>query len=442
MPISNIFLSISALAFAALIAGCSGGGSSSSSGDTSTGGGTSPLLLASVVYDDNKTETPGDDRLDIYFSMPVDATSLPADISSAFEITGAGVISADSLYSYSGGWPYRLRIELGALSTAFEPGSTAIALAQEVIADENFEYPAAYSVKTVTASRTLLKTAQTISYTAGDDGDYQSGRAHSYERNATTGIVSDLSRGLQWLDVNTTADMSWSDAITHCTGETAGNLFEWRLPSIEELTQLSEKNTTSPAVDGIFENIAIGSYVYYWSDTPVDFDSSRAWAYSYDISGYDGEVLKTGAEKVLCVHGTRTSSGEFVRNDINATVLDTTAGLLWQDNIASGETSWADAITYCESSLNGYGGFFDWRLPNYNELSLLAERTLTKPAISDAFNSNNIHADTAEDIYWSSTTKPDTTSMAFGVTFSSGDGVVNFKTDTATHYVRCVRNIE
>ena len=438
MPTGWMRLSLYMITFVTFMSGCSGSGGGSSSGDSNTTGGTSPLLLTSVVYDDNKTAATGDDRLDIYFNMPIDETSLPADISSAFEITGAGAISADSLYSYSGGWTHRLRIAMGNLSTAFEAGVSEIALAQEVIADENFEYPASYAAATVVAPRIVLKTAQTLSYAAGDDGDYQAGTAHNYERNATTGIVTDLSRGLHWLDVNTIADATWTAAAAYCEGETAGNLFDWRLPGIEELAQLSEKNTSAPAIDGIFQNIAVGTGVFYWSDMPLVFNTSIAWSYSFDIFGYDSaEEPKTATQKVLCVEGAKSPDGEFIRNDLNGTVLDTTTGLLWQDNLSSAERSWSSAVSYCEGL--DLSGFNDWRMPNYNELYLLAERSTSNPAIDGAFETNYIHSDAA-DIYWSSTSESATTTTAFGISFNSGDAVRNFKTDATTHYVRCVRN--
>ena len=55
---------------------------------------------------------------------------------------------------------------------------------------------------TTTGSRAVkvLKTGQTTSYAANDDGTYQKGVARSYTRNGASGIVTDNVTGLQWQD--------------------------------------------------------------------------------------------------------------------------------------------------------------------------------------------------------------------------------------------------
>lgn len=136
----------------------------------------------------------------------------------------------------------------------------------------------------------------------------------------------------------------------------------------------------------------------------------------------------------LIMIGISFLQAEFIRTDINATagvVLDTTTNLMWQDdNEAKSITqTWSNAISYCENKT--LGGYDDWRLANFNELYMLADRSQYQPALSSVFqNLDNV-------TYWTSTTYAGDTSYAWGVYFYDGDDGWHDKTDT--FYVRCVR---
>jgi len=105
---------------------------------------------------------------------------------------------------------------------------------------------------------------------------------------------------------------------------------------------------------------------------------------------------------------------------------------MWQDDQVGSTTNWSSAITTCsELSLGGYD---DWRLPNYNEIFALVERTSTSPALSSEFSFF------ANAKYWASTTDAADTSKAWSVDFASG---VDSTDDKASElYVRCVRGGE
>ncbi len=138
---------------------------------------------------------------------------------------------------------------------------------------------------------------------------------------------------------------------------------------------------------------------------------------------------------VLLLVSALFAQDRFIRDDTNGTVIDTKTNLMWQDNSDNNtsklvSSGWKSALDYCENlTLAGYS---DWRLPNYNELESLVDRSRLKPAISPIFK----YVDTTS-YYWTSTMYDD--SNAWFVRFSDGKGA----TGTATFdgaYVRCVRD--
>ena len=118
---------------------------------------------------------------------------------------------------------------------------------------------------------------------------------------------------------------------------------------------------------------------------------------------------------------------DYIRNDTKEVVLDTTTNLMWQDD-TSPAMNWTGAIGYCEALT--LGGFSDWRLPNFNELYMIADRTTHSPAISPVFT-NVVSSN-----YWSSTTYAASTINAWFVDFLNGNDAAFRKTNI--YYVRCV----
>ena len=126
-------------------------------------------------------------------------------------------------------------------------------------------------------------------------------------------------------------------------------------------------------------------------------------------------------------------TARYTRSDAGI-VTDTQTGLQWQDDYSdNGDTvksaGWTDAVAYCESL--SLGGHDDWRLPNFNELYFLADRSRVSPAIDPVFQH------TRSNHYWSSTSLDGAEDDAWSVFFYDGygdNGVKGF-----SYYVRCVR---
>ena len=114
-------------------------------------------------------------------------------------------------------------------------------------------------------------------------------------------------------------------------------------------------------------------------------------------------------------------------------VTDNKTTLQWQDDnngtVGTG-MAWETAITHCEALT--LGGYDDWRLPNFNELYYIADRSRANPAIDPVF------ANRAYEYYWSSTSMVSNESSAWVVHFGGGYSNVDVPKSTV-HFVRCVR---
>ena len=121
----------------------------------------------------------------------------------------------------------------------------------------------------------------------------------------------------------------------------------------------------------------------------------------------------------------------FSRDDTTQIVTDSKTGLQWQDNEEANTVTktWIEAINYCENLT--LGSHDDWRLPNFNELDSLADKSKSNPAISLVFQN------VVSDYCWSSTTVVSDEDYAWGVDFDRGNDFWDDKSNS--HYVRCVR---
>ena len=123
---------------------------------------------------------------------------------------------------------------------------------------------------------------------------------------------------------------------------------------------------------------------------------------------------------------------DFSRDDSTQIVTDNNTSLQWQDddNASSLTLNWKDAIEFCEAL--ELGGYSNWRLPNFNELYFLADRSKRNPAIDSTFEN------VVSNRYWSSTTVVGSEYCAWSVGLYSGRDYWNNK--SYSYYVRCVRD--
>jgi len=124
------------------------------------------------------------------------------------------------------------------------------------------------------------------------------------------------------------------------------------------------------------------------------------------------------------------AQADFTRAD--QMVTDSSTALVWQDDAEAKTTekTWTDAIDYCEALI--LNGHTDWRLPNFNELYFITDKSKSDPAMDSTFQN------VVSDIYWSSTTVVGSTTNAWGVLFFLGNDLAPNK--TSERFVRCVRD--
>ncbi len=120
----------------------------------------------------------------------------------------------------------------------------------------------------------------------------------NFVRDNTTKIVTDQITTLQWQDDNNTmSTLSWIDAINYCETLTLGGYTSWRLPNINELYFLADRNRSNPAIDSIFQNTVSD---IYWSST-TNFSNKSEAAHVNFLDGNNDWSPKTFQYKVRCV---------------------------------------------------------------------------------------------------------------------------------------------
>jgi hypothetical protein len=130
-----------------------------------------------------------------------------------------------------------------------------------------------------------------------------------------------------------------------------------------------------------------------------------------------------------------------------ATFTDPVTGLMWQDEKYPVEKkNWNYAVAYCEDI--DYAGFYDWRLPSYNELFSIVDYRKHEPAIkkglknmpSNKFRPSGIGGLSKENkTYWSSSSDITLAKNAWFVNFDYGFTGTSDK-QKAEYYIRCVRD--
>jgi len=150
---------------------------------------------------------------------------------------------------------------------------------------------------------TVKQTGVTKVYHSFDDGSYQGGVKASYSRNDTDNIVIDNITNLMWQDTTEVADgsivLSVQGAVNYCQNLTLGGFSDWRLPNIEELLNIVDRDNFQPAIDKTYF-INTPDAQFYWSDTPTALRVDQTWTL-YTEAGTDHYRKSTELHYVRCV---------------------------------------------------------------------------------------------------------------------------------------------
>jgi len=124
------------------------------------------------------------------------------------------------------------------------------------------------------------------------------------------------------------------------------------------------------------------------------------------------------------------AQADFTRDSNTQIVTDNSTGLQWADD-ANVVKTWTEAIGYCESLT--IGTYDDWRLPNFNELYYIVDRSKSYVDRNSAFKN------VVQDIYWSSSTTVSMKERAWIVHFDIYGGGDTWSSKTSATNVLCVR---
>lgn len=175
-------------------------------------------------------------------------------------------------------------------------------------------------------------------------------------------------------------------------------------------------------------------------------------------------VLKTGQTACYTAGGAVTAcAGTGQDGEIQAgvprsftdngdgTVTDNVTGLMWEKLSDDGsihdkdtQYNWTNAIAGKIATLNStaFGGYTDWRLPNYYELQTLIHLGDSAPAVYPEFNTGCVAgcatcSCTRLNAYWSSSTFDQARGSGWEINFDDGTSFINPKGNGS--YVRAVR---
>ena len=240
----------------------------------------------------------------------------------------------------------------------------------------------------------------------------------------------------------TATTYTWDQAVA-LTATFSGKS-DWRLPRIDELVTLVERNAVSPAINtAVFPNTPAS---LFWSASASAGSSAYAWNVDFG-NGYDDPGYRASTFSVRLVRGGQslgslglyTPSADFTDNG-NGTITHQKTSLTWK-RCAEGQTwtgatcsgtasatAWANAVAMTQT----YAGATDWRLPTQNELLTFVEWSATNPAINTA-----IFPNTPASYFWSASAYAGSSDYAWSVPFYFGYGFTGSKTNPFS--VRLVR---
>jgi len=120
----------------------------------------------------------------------------------------------------------------------------------------------------------------------------------------TADIVKDSYSNLEWQDDTIGSVNSWQGAIDSCENLTLETHTDWRLPNVNELRSIVDRNVANPAIISVFTSTISDNY---WSSTTSTSASTKAWFVSFSTGILISEPKSTTAY-VRCVRVGESSS--------------------------------------------------------------------------------------------------------------------------------------
>lgn len=117
-------------------------------------------------------------------------------------------------------------------------------------------------------------------------------------RDSSLEIVYDNNTKLIWQDNldSKSLRINHLEAVSYCKNLKLAGFNDWRLPTLNELETIVDKNKYKPSINQVFQNTTIG---FYWSSDIVKGLSS-AWYVRFDF-GRIGNITTTSKNYARCV---------------------------------------------------------------------------------------------------------------------------------------------
>ncbi|MDM8560980.1 DUF1566 domain-containing protein [Candidatus Parabeggiatoa sp. HSG14] len=194
--------------------------------------------------------------------------------------------------------------------------------------------------------------------------------------------VYDRKTGLIWKADEFSSSFTFDKALKEAEQTQLCGLKNWRLPKNEELYGLAKRSTAPPAIDTqFFPSSYFEKNDYYWSSTPVIGESDKRWTVNFRF-GFDNHQLKSEAQRLRLVSGDAPFSlnGErFQQIKKTPCIKDTLTQLVWLIPTPTESYKWSqqkEKLAFIDKiNQQKTCGFSDWRLPQPENLYLLANRT-------------------------------------------------------------------
>jgi photosystem II stability/assembly factor-like uncharacterized protein len=149
---------------------------------------------------------------------------------------------------------------------------------------------------TTTLPAQLRQTGQTVSYAAGDDGQWEAGVAlpeARFSADASGGCLTDSLTGLMWIKSPLATLRTWPEAVSYANSLNLCGYTDWRLPNRQELRSLVNYGEALNAPVLNAQGFSGVKNRQYWTATTNAYDTGVAW--SIDLgSGLDNFASKPG----------------------------------------------------------------------------------------------------------------------------------------------------
>jgi len=127
-------------------------------------------------------------------------------------------------------------------------------------------------------------------------------RGKNYTRDVETQIVTDRITGLEWQD-NDVVAKNWEWAVKYCDALDL-NGTGWRLPNMNELNFLVDREKCNTAIDDVF---TVANNYPYWASTTVASDHNKIWAVNFRCGKtFTPDKNENTFYNVRCVRGGET----------------------------------------------------------------------------------------------------------------------------------------